>query len=154
MRLATELPRQPRRAATLVESTFVLSIALLFLFGLFEYARFVYLNQVMYNAAQMGARYAVAHTGDGTTTAQVNTVITNAMGGLDQTVSNFQISINYVNDSNGQTVAGSSWNQAPFGSPILVSLTCNYQPMMPTFLQQTLTSFPLAANCMMYSEAN
>ncbi len=153
MRLSTQSPRQPRRAATIVESAFVLSIALLFLFGIFEYARFVYLNQVMYNAATMGARYAAAHTGDGTTTAQVKTVVTNAMSGLDQQVSNFAININYVNDSNGQTVAGSSWNQAPFGSPILVSVSCNYQPMLPSFLQ-TQTTIPLVANAMMTSEAN
>jgi Flp pilus assembly protein TadG len=153
MRLRLSQPRQPRRAATIVETALVVSVAFLFLFGICEYARFVYLNQVMFNAAQMGARYAAAHTGDGTTTAQVTAVVTNAMAGLDQQVSNFAININYVNDSNGQTVSGSTWNQAPFGSPILVSVSCNYQPILPSFLQ-TQTTIPLVANAMMTSEAN
>lgn len=153
MRLRTRQAGQPRHAATAVETAMVISIALLFIFGICEYARFVYLNQVMYNAATTGARYAVAHTGDGTTLAQVQAVVTTSMGGLDQQVSNFTVNVNYVNDSNGQTVSGSSWNQAPFGSPILVSVSCNYQPILPSFLQ-TQATIPLVANAMMTSEAN
>ena len=153
MLLNNKLPRRKRRAVALPETALVISIALLFLFGIFEYCRFVYLQQVMFNAAQMGARYAVAHTGDGTSQAQVETVVTNAMSGLQNQVDNFAVNVNYVTASNGQTVSGSSWNNAPFGSPILVTVTCNYHPMLPTFLS-TQATIPLAANAMMASEAN
>ena len=112
MRLHSRLPRRSRRAVAMVETAMVISVALLFLFGIFEYARFVYVNQVMYNAAQAGARYAVAHTGDGTSLTQVQTVVNNSMSGIQNQVSNYQVTINYVNASTGATVSGSSWNKS------------------------------------------
>jgi Flp pilus assembly protein TadG len=153
MRLRTRLPRQTRRAATIVETAFILAIALLMLFGLFEYCRFVYLNQIMNNAARDGARFAVVHTGDGTTLAQVEADVTSCMAGLDQTVDNFTISVQNVTPSTGQPVAGTTWNDAPFGGAIKVTVSCNYHPMMPTFLQ-TVGTIPLTATAMMTSEAN
>src|SRR5262249_47275373 len=60
-------PRASRPAATLVETSVVISIALLFMFGIFEYGRFVMTKHLMENAAREGARWATVHTYDGTT---------------------------------------------------------------------------------------
>ena len=60
--LATRLRRSPRRRGlTIVESTLVLSVFLLLLFGMFEYCRFLMVLHVTNNAAREGARYAVVN---------------------------------------------------------------------------------------------
>src|SRR5438874_2410866 len=56
-----------RRGATAVETAVVISIALLFIFGIIEYGRFVFFLQVADNAVREAARYAAVHTNDGTT---------------------------------------------------------------------------------------
>lgn len=50
--------RTRRRGMTIVESTLVLSVFLLLLFGIFEYCRFLLVLHVTNNAARDGARYA------------------------------------------------------------------------------------------------
>jgi Flp pilus assembly protein TadG len=47
-----------RRGMTIVESTLVLSVFLLLLFGIFEYCRFLLVLHLTNNAARDGARYA------------------------------------------------------------------------------------------------
>jgi Flp pilus assembly protein TadG len=60
--LAT-LPRRPaaRRGATLVEAALVISVFLLFLFGVFEYCRYLLVLHVATNAARDGVRYATVN---------------------------------------------------------------------------------------------
>src|SRR5262245_20504797 len=72
--------RRTRRGMTLVESALVLSTALLFLFGIFEYCRYLFVRQVAENAVREGARYAVVHTYDATT-AQVQDVVHDYLAG-------------------------------------------------------------------------
>jgi Flp pilus assembly protein TadG len=50
-----------RRGMTIVESTLVMSVFLLLLFGMFEYCRFLLVLHVTNNAAREGARYAVVN---------------------------------------------------------------------------------------------
>ncbi len=50
--------RLRRRGMTVVESSLVLSVFLLLLFGIFEYCRFLLVLHVTNNAARDGARYA------------------------------------------------------------------------------------------------
>jgi Flp pilus assembly protein TadG len=50
--------RTRRRGITIVESTLVMSVFLLLLFGMFEYCRFLLVLHVTNNAAREGARYA------------------------------------------------------------------------------------------------
>lgn len=54
------LARKPgRRGATLPEFALLLTIFLMFLFGVFEYARYLLVLHTVTNAARDGARYAV-----------------------------------------------------------------------------------------------
>ena len=61
-----------RRGATAVETAAVISIALLFMFGIVEYARFVCFLQVADNAVREACRFATAHTNDGTIVGNLN----------------------------------------------------------------------------------
>ncbi|MCX7700921.1 MAG: pilus assembly protein, partial [Gemmataceae bacterium] len=78
MKLRPTNPRS-RRGATLVETALVISIFLMFLFGIFEYGRFVMTRQLMENAAREGARWAIANTYNGTVT-QVRNVVDTRLG--------------------------------------------------------------------------
>lgn len=142
-----------RPAATLVETTFVLALALLFLFGLFEYGRYMFLRQTMENAAREGARFAVARTGDGTTLQDVEDYIKQRMAGRDKDLANYTVTVENVYPSTGQAVPNSQWNDAPFGGAILVRVEGDYAPFLPSFLH-TATSFHVQATSMMASEAN
>ena len=145
--------RQSRRAATIVETAFVISIALLFLFGIFEYCRFVFLLQVCENAAREGARYAVARTADGTTATDVQNYVTDRMAGRQNDLSGYAVTVQNVDPTTGNAIASSNWNDAPFGGAIMVRVSGTYSPMLPTFLK-TQTSIPIRATAMMSSEAN
>jgi Flp pilus assembly protein TadG len=140
-----------RSGASLVEFAFVGSIALLFLFGIFEYARFVFNLHVIDNAAREGARYAVVHTGDGTTTAQVLAEVTNRLAGLADS-SSFTITVTNVDPTTGVAQPG-AWTDTGFGNAIEVKITGTYKPALPSFLGMG-ASIPLDVRAMMSSEAN
>jgi hypothetical protein len=148
-------PRPRRRAATLVEMAFVLSIALLFLFGIFEYARYLYLQQVVTNAALDGARYAAAHTGDGTTMAQIQAEVLARMATRDSQLSGYNVTVQNVYPDTGLPVPGANWNDAPFGGCIMVQITGTFTFFLPlpSFLSLP-NSVPVTATAMVLSEAN
>jgi Flp pilus assembly protein TadG len=160
--------RNPRRyALTIVEMALVLSIALLFLFGILEYGRYLMVLHTANNAAREGARYAVVHTGDGTTLSQVIAVVNGKMAGVDGQIQGYNVNVfsadpsGIYNSSSGtaiypptiQPLAGSSWNSAAFGSPIVVQITGTYQPILPSFLFLN-NNLPINVTAMMNSEAN
>jgi Flp pilus assembly protein TadG len=142
-----------RKAASLVEAAFVLPIALLFIFGLVEYGRLVFLIQTAENAAREGARYAVARTADGTTQTDVQTCVTNAMAGRQSELAGFTIDVQNVDPNTGTVITGSNWNDAPFGGAILVRVSGTYSPILPSFLRLPAT-VQVRATSMMSSEAN
>lgn len=144
---------QRRRAAAAVETAVVLSATLLFLFGIFEYCRFVFLLQVCQNAAREGARYAVARTGDGTSVTDIQNYVTSKMVGRQNDLTGYTVTVMNVDPATGNQITGSNWNDAPFGGAIRVRVSGTYRPMMPSFLQ-TRTSFTVTCSSMMTSEAN
>jgi Flp pilus assembly protein TadG len=146
--------RQPRRkAATIVESAFVILILLFFLFGIFEYCRFIFLLQVCENAAREGARFAVARTADGTTLADVQNFVNSKMSGRQGELTGYTVEVLNVYPDTGLAVPSTAWNDAPFGGAILVRVRGTYTPMLPSFLK-TRTSIQVRATSMMTSEAN
>jgi Flp pilus assembly protein TadG len=144
-----------RSGATIVESAIVISVFLLFLFGIFEYGRFVMTKQLMENAAREGARWAVANTYSGTT-AQVQSAVDAKLGpGSKQLVgysSSTSISV-YAADSSGNQITGTAWNNVAFGQNIAVVITGNYKPILPNLLFMNST-IALTAKAVMASEAN
>jgi Flp pilus assembly protein TadG len=145
----------------------VLSMALLFLFGILEYGRYLMVLQTVNAAAREGVRYAVVHTGDGTTSAQVTAVVNSRMSGVDAQLQNYTVNLfcadpsGIYNSGTGTAIypptikqlSGSSWNSATYGSPIVVQITGTYQPILPNFLFMG-SSLSVNVTAMMNSEAN
>jgi len=137
----------------MVEMAFVLVIFLMMFMGIIEYGRYYFLVQVANNAVRDGARYAVVHTGDGTTDTQVSNVVTTKMNGTENMLSGYAVSVQNVNTSTGAMIANSNWNDAQFGGAIMVKITGNYTPTVPVLLFLP-TSFAFQAATIMNSEGN
>jgi Flp pilus assembly protein TadG len=148
-----------RRGATVVETAFVLSIALILTFAIYDYGRYFMLSQLVSNAAREGARQAVATTNTQNTAAIQNTVIqylanqnfTDASG---NPFSASDVVVLQVNPATGApTTPDSNWYDAGFGSSIMVQVNATFKPLFPTFgfLPATV---PLQGTAVMSSEAN
>jgi len=142
-------------AATLVESAFVISILLLFVFGIFEYGRFVMTKQLLDNAAREGARWAAVHTYDGTT-AQVQNIADQKLSMGRQQLVGYVKTTNitvFAADSAGNPITGKAWTDTAFGENIGVKITGTYKPSLPNFLHMN-SSFTITSKSCMASEAN
>ncbi len=137
----------------MVEMAVVLVVFLTLFMGIIEYGRYYFLVQVANNAVREGARYAVVHTGDGTTSTQVSTVVTSKMNGTQNMLSGYTVSVQNVNTSTGVAIANSNWNDAQFGGAIMVKITGNYTPTVPVLLFLP-SSFVFQAATIMNSEGN
>lgn len=145
--------RPTRRAALIAEAALVLPMALMMLFGIFEYCRFAFLLQMCENGVRHGARYAVVHTGDGTTTADVQNRVLSVLAGREKELAGYQITVESINPATGVAIPSSSWTDAPFGGAIRVRITGTYNPLVPSFIHAA-TAITVSAACTMNSEAN
>lgn len=172
---------QRRSAATTVEFAVVASILFLFLFGIFEYARYLFVHHVTNNAAHDAARFAAAHTGGPTmpgdpatineasiisvfyngTAPGSSTVYGRGMFGMEHNISGIQVNAFAVPDGdlysatpNLSPTGKPAWNTARFGQKICVRVSGQYQPVLPSFLGFGTGSFPIVVNVMMGSEGN
>jgi Flp pilus assembly protein TadG len=153
LRVSSPHIRKRRHGAALVEFAFVATVALMVFFGIFEYARFIFLLQVANNAAREGARYAVVHTGDGTTQQQIIDEVTSRMVGRDKELAGYTVEVFNVNPSTGATASNPDWSQSGFGEAIAVRISGNYSPILPQLLL-TSSTVPVRVQAMMASEAN
>jgi Flp pilus assembly protein TadG len=101
--LARRHPR--RRGMTAVETTLVLGVFLMLLFGLFEYCRYLMVLHVTNNAARDAARYATVNVNcPSSQTATMKTAIitfaNTRMGGVDRQIQGYQVAV-YPVDSTG-----------------------------------------------------
>jgi len=149
MRLAKKCFPTRRRGVTIVEFAIVCILCLMLLFGVIEYGRAMWLNQLMDNAAREGARYAVVHTNDLTTTDIQNYVKT-VMVNQDVMLS-ANITVYKVNPATGANIG--LWTDAGFGQAIAVQIDGTFKPLLPRLLWLP-TSVPLTSKSVMYSEAN
>jgi Flp pilus assembly protein TadG len=99
--------RRKRRAAAAVEFAIVAPVFFLLILGMVEYGRMVMVQQVITNASREGARRAVL---DGTTTAEVQTVVQAYM--TSGSISGATV-----------TVAPNPPNDAEFGDPVTVTVS-------------------------------
>lgn len=142
-----------REGAAMVEMAVVLVVFLMMFMGIIDYGRYYYLVQVSNNAVREGARYAVVHTGDGTTSTQVSDVVTTKMNGTENMLSGYAVTVENVNTSTGAAIANSNWNDAQFGGAIMVKISGTYTPSAP-FLLFLPSSFAFQASTIMNSEGN
>jgi Flp pilus assembly protein TadG len=167
-----------RRGATVVESAFVLSFALIFLLGIFEYSRYLMVLHVANNAAREGARFAVVNTALGSSTAPVVAVVNSKMAGTANQLTSYNVSVFAVdpsgiwNTGSGtynypptlQAKSGTNWNDAQFSNGIAVQVTGTYTPILGSlpvisnahWLNIPIFTAPVAVNAtvVMGSEGN
>jgi Flp pilus assembly protein TadG len=145
-----------RRGVAAVQAALVLPVVVLFLFGIFEYGRYLMFLQVFTNAAREGAHYALAHTDPitiaGTTSGNANSDVTNAvnkaLAGQQLTNQNVQI---YASDSLGNNLG--TWTSGQAGQSVCVRITGNYPVIVPNLLHLA-SSIPVVAQAVMRSEGN
>jgi Flp pilus assembly protein TadG len=148
--------RIPRRGATVVEATLVLTVCFMLLFGILEYSRYLYALHVADNAAREGARFAVVNAASATD-ADVQETVRSKIGGLNVTLQGYQCTVTakVLQDHDGLHAGQvlDPWTQAGPNDGITVSITGNFVPVMPTllFFGNTL---PVQASSTMYSEGN
>ena len=142
--------RRRRGGVTLVESTLLLSIFLMFLFAVFEYSRLMLLLHVGTNAARSGARHATVNvdkpstfpTVDAGTTLSVKNHVISQMGGADGMIHDFDV-LTFPCDTPSlylnppviiPKASYTSWNQASFTERIGVQIVGKYRPVLPGFV--------------------
>jgi len=150
MRRITVRRRRLRSGATLVETALVLSLLVLFLFGIFEYSRYLLVSQMLANAARDGARYAATNMDKSSTFVTVDEngkdciqdYVIQECKGADKWVDNFAVTA-FPCDSSDTTGAYanppvikpkasySSWNEASFTDRLAVKITATYRPVLP-----------------------
>jgi Flp pilus assembly protein TadG len=134
----------------------LLPVAMLMLFGIMEYCRYVMMLQVVTNAAREGCRYAVMHTDpvvlNGTTygnaTANVTSIVSNSLGG--ESLVGQAIAV-YESDALGNNLG--TWSNTSNGQWITVQITGSFKSVVAPFLMMP-SSMPIAATVTMQCEGN
>lgn len=146
-----------RRAAYVAEFAIVLPIVVLFLFGIFEYGRYISFLQVVENAAREGARMAIAHTND-KVKADVITRVTERMAGIDRQVTGYDVQVDGIilrpkvaTEKAGDPLP--DWTDASSTDGVSVTVTGTYVPILPSLIHMPVT-IPVNVRSVMYSEGN
>ncbi len=151
-------------------------VLFMFLFGIFEYSRFLFTLHLAENAAHDAARFAACHTSGGTmpgdpTTISSSDIVNVATTGVTQgitygtgmcgmtgNIQGFNVNVFTVDPTalasgTVQTLSGSTWNSGTFTQNIAVQITGNYQPILPSLLMMG-SSVPFKVTVMFNSEGN
>ncbi len=152
-----------RQGTTLVEFSVVISIGLLFLFGIFEYSRYVFMLHLANNAAREAARYASVNTNTGETEEDIKNLVQQKMSGFHHVIKNYNVEVMNVDPDTGEEImdvdpdsgeeTATSWKDSGFGDAIMVRITGEFSPVLPDFLFMG-NSIPVQATAMASSEAN
>jgi Flp pilus assembly protein TadG len=118
--------KKGRRAATVVETAFVLSVCLVFVLAIFEFGRLLMMRNLLDNAAREGARQAVTNTNT-LTTSDIQATVTSYLAG--QQFQTLTILVYQVDPATGNNIG--AWNSATYGNTIAVEIDAAYQPMLP-----------------------
>ncbi|MEI7685674.1 MAG: TadE family protein [Planctomycetota bacterium] len=138
-----------RSAAAMVELAAVVAVFVMFLFGVMEYCRFVWVRNMVTFAAREGCRYCVVHTDATDPEGDTKTYVGTKLGNLAK-YANYNCKV-YWSDSSGSNLGLVYYAQ--FGQLIAVEVALDYQPIVPTLLFMN-KSYTLKSRCMMNSEAN
>jgi len=151
MRSQARKPLSRRRGAATVEFAMICIPLFMFLFGVFEYGRYVLALQTFENAAREGARFAVVNTFSATVAADSITEVRKRMANVDQTVFGMPATVTvYAADITGANI-GPPQNAA-FGAFIGVRIQGQFKPVLPTLIITRTINMDIKA--LMNSEAN
>ena len=141
-------PRRNRRSgATVVETAFILIPLLMFIFGIFEYGRFLMVRNLINNSAREGCRYALVNNTSTTINAEVQTVVNNYMSGQQSAFTGFTVTVSGTH--NGTTT---SVNNLVAGDWISVTVSGQYTFMNVIPMVKMPTSVTMSSSCVMLCE--
>jgi Flp pilus assembly protein TadG len=142
----------------------VLPVLILFVFGIYEYGRFVFTYTTATNAVRDGCRFAIVNTQTLATAADVQTVVNNKMAGLLNTINGYNVTVFYADPStsglaasppvlqdNPLAPAPNGWKTAPFPDKIAVQMTGTYNPVVANIFRAPV-AINLNINSVMTSE--
>jgi Flp pilus assembly protein TadG len=123
-----------RGGATTVEFAVVLVAFMLLLFSVFEYGRYVMMENLLINATREGCRYALVHSQDPTVVADVQAEVRQRLGGLDGQFNDLNITVFPTNNPTGPL------SSLDPDDPITVRVTATFRSIFPTmpYLPMTL----------------
>lgn len=145
-----------RRAASAVEFAFVAIVFFMLMMGIFEYARYLFTQQLLNNAAREGARYAVTNLGTASTTDVQNYVDSYLSGMGANSLVGYSATSNISVYQADPTTGGNtsiSWQNAAWGTSIGVNISGTYKPIVPGLIKLT-GSLSVSATCTITVEAN
>jgi len=170
--------KRGRSGATTVEFSFIAILLFLLLFGIFEYARYLFVYHMATNAARDAARFAVVHTSGGTMPGEPTTITTadvqevwrsgkfnnkmygSGMVGMEKQISGYTVNVFAVPDASLYSVPPDvnasgkpAWNTATFHQQIAVQVTGTYKPVIPNLIGLN-SNVPFSVTVLMSSEAN
>ena len=148
--------RRSRRGATAVEVAIVLGLVFVFLFGIFEYGRYLMVLNLAEYATREGARFASPQFTANKTQAELDTIADevkqatkDAMGGQDKQIDGFLVTFVRLNPTTGADEG--AWSSAKFGEPMAVRITGTYRPIVSLVFP---ASVPIRVQSSVSSEAN
>ena len=154
------LDRKRRRSGlVIVEAAVVIMVTLMLILGIFEFSRWLMIENVCSNAARNGARMAAARTDTLTTTQLVNYIESMMPKSARPFLSyNKNTNIKVFNcDKNGVRIGSASdldtWKNAGFDDYIGVEISGNYKPIVPLSFVGVST-IKIRSFALVYSEAN
>jgi len=113
-----------RWGAVLVETSVIIGLVAMLVFGVFEYARFLMDWNLLNNAAREGCRYALANNTSTTITTSVTSIVNAYMAGETKDFSNWTVTVTGTH----QGVSTPVNNLVP-GDPITVTVSGTYKFM-------------------------
>lgn len=167
-----------RNGATTVEFAMVSILLFVLLFGILEYARFLFMYHLTMNAARDGARFACVHTGGGTMSGEPATITVDdvkeivrtgmfnsnrygtGMCGMEGQLEGYTCDVYSVTTAqltatppNLDPLGKPAWNAAGFQEKIVVRVSGTYRPVVPSLIGLSST-IPFTVTVLMSSEAN
>jgi Flp pilus assembly protein TadG len=135
-----------RWGAVLVETSVIIGLVTMLVFGVFEYSRLFMDWNLLNNAAREGCRYALANNTSPTITASVQTLVNTYMAGETKNFSNWTVTVTGTHLGVLTPV-----NNLVAGDPIMVTVSGTYQFMNIIPFIQT-TSFVISSGVTMLCE--
>ena len=171
-------PGRRRDGATSVEFAIVAILLFILLFGIFEYARFLFVYHLATNATRDAARFAAVHTGGGTMPGEPATVTAadvvdvwrtgvfagrqcgTGMCGAEGQLTAYTVDVYAIPDAalyasppDLNPTGKPAWNAAAFHQQIAVRVTATYRPVLPSLIGLG-SDVPFTITVLMGSEGN
>jgi Flp pilus assembly protein TadG len=139
--------RPSRGGAVTVELAAILSVLILFFFSIFEYGRYVMVENLLINAVRDGCRYALVHCQDATVVADTERLVRQKMAGLDAQLAGLTITV-FPTDN-----PSAALNSTNPDDPITVQAVGTFKALFPQ-LPYMPNTFTMRSASVMTCEGN